>query len=415
LPSRKPTFRAWLPALLLALAVASAVFFAEALSSPAYAQEQMIRPWNLFDLFLPRRERYYEPPPVQRVPVPHHQPKPKARAAKKSPGTKATAVPHEPEVAAVEKARDAKVVLVVGDFLGSGLAEGLSAVYAQNPKVRVIDRSKGSSGFVRDEHFDWGKEIGPLIEAEKPAAVVVMLGSNDRQRMRVGATSETLRTDNWTKEYTRRTDEMAKAIAARNVPFVWVGMPAFRLSKMTADMLAFNDIYRAASEGAGGEFVDVWDGFVDENGAFVTMGPNVNGQPERLRAEDGINFTKAGKRKLAFYAEKPLRKMLGVAAEPGEALAPGVFAPAPGADKAKPVDRTPPVSLSDPALDGGGELLGAQAQTRQAPRSPNEKLMKQGIAPDRQPGRADDFAAPAGSPTPAAGAPAPVPPPAAGR
>jgi hypothetical protein len=282
LPSRKPTFRAWLPALLLALAVASAGFFAEALSSPAYAQERMIRPWNLFDLFLPRRERYYEPP-AQRVPVPHHQPKPKARAAKKSPGTKATAVPHEPEVAAVEKAPDAKVVLVVGDFLGSGLAEGLSAVYVQNPKVRVIDRSKGSSGFVRDEHFDWGKEIGPLIEAEKPAAVVVMLGSNDRQRMRVGATSETLRTDNWTKEYTRRADEMAKAIAARNVPFVWVGMPAFRLSKMTADMLAFNDIYRAASEGAGGEFVDVWDGFVDENGAFVTTGPNVNGQPERLR------------------------------------------------------------------------------------------------------------------------------------
>jgi hypothetical protein len=291
----------------------------------------------------------------------------------------------------------------------------LSAVYAQNPKVRDIDRSKGSSGFVRDDYFNWGKEIGPLIDAEKPAAVVVMLGSNDRQRMRVGATSETLGTDNWTKEYTRRSDEMAKAIAAHNVPFVWVGMPAFRLSKMTADMLAFNDIYRAASEGAGGEFVDVWDGFVDENGAFVSTGPNVNGQPERLRAEDGINFTKAGKRKLAFYAEKPLRKMLGVTPEPGEALAPGVFAPAPGADKAKPVDRTPPVSLSDPALDGGGELLGAQARTRQAPRSPNEKLMKQGIAPDPQPGRADDFATPAGPPPSATGAPTPVPPPAAGR
>ena len=71
-------------------------------------------------------------------------------------------------------------------------------------------------------------------------------------------------------------------------------------------MLAFNDIYRTAAESAGGEFVDIWDGFVDENGAFVDNGPDMNGQPVRLRGADGINLSKAGKRKIAFYAEKPL-------------------------------------------------------------------------------------------------------------
>ena len=40
--------------------------------------------------------------------------------------------------------------------------------------------------------------------------------------------------------------------------------------------------------------MDIWDGFVDENGAYVSTGPDINGQPARLRAGDGINLTKAG-------------------------------------------------------------------------------------------------------------------------
>ena len=76
---------------------------------------------------------------------------------------------------------------------------------------------------------------------------------------------------------------------------------------MTASMLAFNDIYRRNIESVGGSFVDIWDGFVDENGVFQQTGPDMNGLPARLRGSDGISFSKAGKRKAAFYAEKPLR------------------------------------------------------------------------------------------------------------
>ena len=86
---------------------------------------------------------------------------------------------------------------------------------------------------------------------------------------------------------------------------------------MNSDMLAFNDIYRRVGGERGGEFVDVWDGFVDENGAFVSTGPDINGQPVRLRSNDGINFTKAGKRKLAFYARKAAEQDPGRRHRPG--------------------------------------------------------------------------------------------------
>ncbi|MER9329527.1 DUF459 domain-containing protein [Mesorhizobium sp. M0152] len=376
-----------MPALILAVAVL-AVAVAGAFHAPAMAQEQQNRGWSLRDLLFPNRGERFEPP----LDLPKAKPRLKAKKPR------APRPPAEPEIPVVEKAPDARTVLVVGDFMAAGLGEGLDTAFAENAGVRIVVRSNGSSGFVRDDFYNWPEQIKSLIETEKPAAVVVMLGSNDRQQMKVGDVREQPRSENWTKEYERRTDALGKAIATAKVPFLWVGMPAFRVSKMTSDMLAFNDIYHQAAESNGGEFVDVWDGFVDENGAFVTSGPDMNGQPVRLRADDGINVSKAGKRKLAFYTEKPLMKILGLAAPGGvaPATAPAgapVEAPAPAAAPIV-IDRTAPMLLSDPALDGGSELLGAAPAAKANPDLPGEKLVVQGKASKASPGRADDFSWP---------------------
>ncbi|MFD2058239.1 DUF459 domain-containing protein [Mesorhizobium calcicola] len=383
-----------MPVLILAVVVL-AVGAAGAFHAPAMAQEQEDRGWSLRDLLFPRRSERIEPP----LNIQKAKPKPRKPRVPRAPA--------EPQIPIAEKAPDARTVLVVGDFMASGLAEGLDTAFAENTGIRIVVRSNGSSGFVRDDFYNWPEQIKSLIETEKPAALVVMLGSNDRQQMKVGDVREQPRTENWTKEYERRTDALGKAIADAKVPFLWVGMPAFRLPKMTSDMLAFNDIYHQAAESHGGEFVDVWDGFVDENGAFVTSGPDMNGQPVRLRADDGINVSKAGKRKLAFYTEKPLMKILGLAA-PGSvapATAPAgapVEAPGPAAAPIV-IDRTAPMLLSDPALDGGSELLGAAPPAKPNPDLPGEKLVIEGKASQASPGRADDFSWPP-RPQPAAAA-----------
>ncbi len=49
----------------------------------------------------------------------------------------------------VEKAPDARVILVVGDFMAAGLGEGLDTAFGENAGVRIVVRSNGSSGFVR--------------------------------------------------------------------------------------------------------------------------------------------------------------------------------------------------------------------------------------------------------------------------
>jgi len=53
---------------------------------------------------------------------------------------------------------------------------------------------------------------------------------------------------------------------------------------------------------AGRRFISIWEGFVDDNGNFAFSGYDVNGSMARLRTADGISFTAAGQRKLAFYA-----------------------------------------------------------------------------------------------------------------
>jgi len=355
-------------------------------SRPAMAQDQG---WSLRDLLFPRRSERAQP--LNRFPAP-----PKAKKPRRAPPQPAVV-----ESPAPEKAADARVVLVIGDFLAAGLAEGLENAFEENPEVRIVDRSKGSSGFVRDDYYDWPKEVGAVIASEKPAVVIAMMGSNDRQQMQVGEVREAPRSEAWTQQYEARTQAFGKSVAASKVPFLWVGMPAFKSTKMTSDMLAFNDIYRSAAHDNGGEFIDIWDGFVDENGAFVTTGPDINGQPVRLRSDDGINITKAGKRKLAFYTEKPLTKILGLATPGGAGMANSpagepVREPEAGAAPAE-VDRTVPMLLSDPALDGGTELLGATPVARGGT-GPNGEPTTIGLAPGSEPGRADNFSWPPGAP-----------------
>ncbi len=361
-----------------------AVAFLGATVSPGFAQD---RPRSLFELlFSPKKPREVEAPAKQPRPTIKRKTPVRAKAE--------PSAPPPPEVAA--KKDDARVVLVVGDFLAAGLAEGLAAAYAEAPNVRVVEKANGSSGLVRDDHFDWPGEIGALIDAQKPAVVVLMLGANDRQEMRIDGVREPKRSDNWMKEYERRAADLAKAVTSRKVPLVWVGMPSFRNATMTSDMLAYNDVFRSASEAAGGSFVDIWDGFVDENGAFVASGPDINGNPVRLRSGDnGINLTRPAKRKVAFYAEKPLEKLLGPS-KPAESVPVGLSGAAPRPADAAPaavdIERTAPISLSDPELDGGQELLGATfAPGVATPRTAAEKLSTTGIAPAPVAGRADDF------------------------
>lgn len=367
---RAPSSRlvAWLTPAIAAVALV--------LAPVAQAQE---RPWSLRNLFKPRQQMLWPAPPP---PATKHKPSARKPATGVTSRRTTTVETREPEAKPeiVEKAASARVVLVIGDFIAGAAAEGIDAIFAQDPTVRIVDRSKGASGLVRTDHYDWTQEISAIIAEVKPSVVVIALGANDRQTMSIGDKKQPLRSEEWMREYQARTASLLSEIQMAGAPVIWLGTPSFKSSRMNADILAFNEIYRKTAADAGIEYAEVWDGFVDEKGSFVVTGPDVNGQPVRLRTEDGINLTAAGKRKLAFYAEKSLRALLGSggASPPvGDTTGPVVAAP----------NRTVPIALSDPALDGGEVLLGGSGQ---APIPPISSYTEQADVV----GRADDFQLP---------------------
>lgn len=291
---------------------------------------------------------------------------------------------------------------MVGDFLASELAAGLTDAYAKAPGVVVIDKANGSSGFVRNDFYDWDASIGPLLDTMKPSVVVMMIGSNDRQQITVDGKGEAVRSDEWVEEYTKRVEAFVKILDDRHIPLVWVGVPAFRSASMSSDMLALNDIFQNSVDEGKGTFVDIWDGFVDNNGAFTLTGPDVNGQPTRLRLDDGINFSRAGKAKVAFYVEKDLNHLLGDAVSPDlESLPSGVSKPGTAPAGEGPVERTPPIPLKNQGMDDGSTLDGAIVTSAPGGETPMERLTAEGIASAPPSGRADNFGGPAPKTVPA--------------
>lgn len=363
----------------------------------AHAQERR----TLLDLLF-RGGRREPEPQVRTVP----RTEKRRRVTKPRSSSSSSAPAPQPNVEEVEKAENAQVILVVGDFTASGLAQGLEEAFAEVPTIRIESRANGSSGFVRDDFYDWPASIGPILEEVKPALVVMMIGSNDRQAMRVNGSTEKVRSDAWDKEYVARINRFARTVRESGAPLIWVGGPPFRFKSMSTDILAFNEFYRTAVEAVGGAFVDIWDGFVDQDGTFVLSGSDINGQTVRLRNSDGISFTNAGKRKLAFYVEREIRQRFGATAAPLQAgLAPESFSTMrlPPLRSETDLERIDPIPLADPELDGGVALLGDINVPKAEPAGDNplqaksvrKRLVEDGIPPPAKPGRANDFEWPA--------------------
>jgi uncharacterized protein len=325
------------------------------------------------------------PPKTQRVIV---APKPKGQASTATAGTQQP-VPKT----IIVKSENAAKILVTGDFMADSLHWGLEQAYSSNPDAVFVNKASGLSGMVRDDVVNWPEALGPMIDEVKPVAVVMLVGMNDRQQMRLESGRVPKLSEPWKAEYDRRVEAAVNAARTRNVPLVWLGLPPVKSGAMNTDYLVLNEVYRAKVEAAGGRFVDVWDGFTNAEGQFVSAGPDINGQIVRLRNADGINMTRAGMSKLAFYAERELRKLIGLGAETAVAsLSPdgSLAVPEPEYDPAK-TGRTIVIGLDSPQADGGDVLEGAEGflNEKTAQDSMSFALVAKGTAYQPKPGRID--------------------------
>jgi hypothetical protein len=369
-------------------------------------------------------------------------------------------------------------VLVLGDGMADWLAYGLEEAYSERPDMGVIRKHKTVSGLIKyqpkGDPADWAAAAKGILATEKPDAIVVMLGLNDRVPMREPAAEKSdskpadkktdkkdarakpdakpadaktaakpdggtdaaakpddktvdtelapedtadngdappaiapekstrspngvyqFREERWVELYTKKIEEMIAVMKSKGVPVLWVGLPAVYGAKGTADMLFLDSLYRDAAGKAGITYVDVWDGFVDEAGRFLQRGPDFEGQPRKLRSNDGVYFTEYGARKLAHYVEREITRLLAARSAP-IALPTEPATPDANALPGQPAPRP----LAGPILPlvassvGTDQLLGGPGSRPAAVDALAARTLVKGEPLAPPPGRADDFAWP---------------------
>jgi hypothetical protein len=185
------------------------------------------------------------------------------------------------------------------------------------------------------------------------------------------------------------------AVRATGKPALWVGLMPVQSSSMSRDYSTFNGIVREQLETKAVPFIEVWNGFADEQGKYSAFGPDIRGQAVQLRASDGLNFTRAGQRKLAYFVEQELESIFGGVAPQiaatDAAVAPGEEGPQIG-----------PMVPLDALAAAGGETLATDAADEESgsvAASISKRLAGDESVP---PGRADFYAWPPPEPQPAA-------------
>ncbi|UZF90353.1 SGNH/GDSL hydrolase family protein [Bosea sp. NBC_00550] len=315
-------------------------------------------------------------------------------------------------------------IVVMGDSLGNLLAGGLDDALNNRPDVEVIHKAKPDSGLVRTDFYDWPKAVSDILAGDQKIGIGVMLvGLNDRQPIREGETVHEPLSPRWLELYRDRVDIIANAFASRRIPLIWVGAPPVQNGRLSADFVSFNELYRQRVEKAGGQYVDLWGGFVDAENRYTATGPDVSGQPTRLRLGDGIHFTVAGARKAAHFVDLVIRRIIEAAPQNSVIalpVSPETGAPSAPELQAGGVERLIdqmvagmptiglPQALQARPLAGPIQPLTGQAATTEQPLLASiteargrgdtamqlERVFGQGIAPDPVPGRLDDYSWP---------------------
>ena len=206
--------------------------------------------------------------------------------------------------------------LVIGDYLGEGLLNGLVDGMASETRLQLQRRHRAFASLGRVDIEDDAKALDDMIAKEKIGIAVIMFGMADRAGIRL-ANGRRLAVGqpDWRAQYAQRVDRIVRSLRRRGVAVYWVGLPITRRSDWNEDVEAINEVFRERVLSAGGRYIDAFKESGDENGQFSDRGPDISGKVVRLRDQDGFEFTPAGYRKLAYFIERQMKRDMNAARE----------------------------------------------------------------------------------------------------
>jgi uncharacterized protein len=298
-------------------------------------------------------------------------------------------------------------ILVIGDALAGGLGAGLSRMSEadSDSDIEVVNRFQETSGIARPEVYDWTESLPKIMEGKEFDAVVVLIGANDRQSIKVGDFRYVFGTPEWLESYKALTGQLLDTLKASNARIFWVAIPPMGDAKYEADMQMLAALQKEQVQLKGATYVDLRSNFLNPDGTYTDKGPDDTGEVRKLRARDGFAFFKQGNNRFGQLLLTEIKKdMVSVPAD--------VAASPPEQTVSVPMTNLETVPMFGQESVGGSfatyqpdnvktsdatkMLAGAGAATSVSredllPGSKAEQLFVQGESPPAPIGRFDDF------------------------
>lgn len=189
-----------------------------------------------------------------------------------------------------------KVVVAIGDSLMAAVADGLR--HGLPPEIRLVDVSRVSTGLSNTGYFDWAAAAETAVRDHAADWLVVHMGANDAQDLRVTGGWIRFDTDAWKAEYTARTLNLVTRARAQHpdLRVVWLSLPPMRDQAFERRM----GIVASAQAPVCMEVGVVCVAATAVLGPqFVREGAGINGRRRVWRADDGIHYSVEGGRRLA--------------------------------------------------------------------------------------------------------------------
>jgi hypothetical protein len=195
-------------------------------------------------------------------------------------------------------------VSIYGDSLAAGFGDLLKS-NLDRQGITTFLATKGSSGLSQPGFFDWPNHLNVWVPQENADVIVIGLGANDGQDVKVDGVSYSPEDPEWSIEYERRVTELVTVVTSEGRSLVWVGTPdgkgkAFRANLAILRTATKNAIDAARANGTDVVYLDTWSLFLglDGNYSQYVIDPS-DGERKKSRDGDGFHLSLVGNKILA--------------------------------------------------------------------------------------------------------------------
>ncbi len=185
-----------------------------------------------------------------------------------------------------------KDVLLIGDSLMAGIGPTLKISLARKQKLKSNLIAKIGTGLARPDRFNWAETLKKEARLQKYQKMIVLLGTNDTQNIKLGRKGFLFGGTAWLKTYSARVDEIMRISCESSESVYWLGLPAMRDKEFNRKAMHLNKVIKSvAANHDCVRYLDLNPGKESEDyQAYASHGDH----QVKIRAPDGIHYTPAG-------------------------------------------------------------------------------------------------------------------------